>query len=379
MGKIIEVKVGDLKLWLENYRFGKARNEQEALKNLQDTRHFNDLVNSIREHGFQLNNLLTVSQDQQDKSKYLVYDGNRRLAAVKQIPEIRDLSVYEESDKDALNAILAREHSNDPAGRLKWSSVQQARWEDALSRQGLTDNVPDAAKCLRMLESTGETLESNFPLTTFERIYGSSDFSDRFNVSDDWTKVTETEELRGIIEDIKAGKINSRNLNTTENISEYLSRLFDGQPQNERTSLVDDNETDEEVMDEEEANPTRLFRPSEFDIFAGYLENDDMMRELNRASIMRYPHLLSLATRAILDTLRNIAQKDLSMPKALGKNDISTYIKNDNKLKVKLETIVDGLSESAHNLQVKRTAHHINNDRDRVVSLIRAITRHINQ
>lgn len=238
MGQIIAVDVSELKLWLENYRFGSVENEEDALKKLAETRNFNALVASIRKHGFQLNNLLTVSKDKTEDEKYLVYAGNRRLAAVRQCAEVQTLQVYEENDTEALNAILAREHRNDPAGRLGWTSVQQARWEISRYNQKLIENLPQNATCLQMLEKAqGKALDSDFPLTTFERIYESSDFSEKFSISEDGVTINENEQIIAIIEDITAKKINSRNLNRANSVSEYLKRLFEGKSQDERTGL----------------------------------------------------------------------------------------------------------------------------------------------
>ena len=102
MGEIREVKVSDLLFWLENFRFREAKSQEQASENLCRTKNFDALVDSIKKYGFQANELLTVSPSPKQAGKYCVYDGNRRLAAVKQIPEIETLQVWFEEDTEAL-------------------------------------------------------------------------------------------------------------------------------------------------------------------------------------------------------------------------------------------------------------------------------------
>ena len=367
MGEIIEVDVNKLEFWLENYRFGVAESQADAQQKLVKTKRFHNLQASIRQFGFQANNLLTVSINREKAGFYLVYDGNRRLAAVKTIPNIETLQVYEENDRQALNAIIAREHRNVPEGQLRWTAVQQARWEKALYTQQLKNTLADNAICLDILEQVkNEVLDSGFPLTTFERLYSES-FLSKFNIDiqSDPISIGKKSEVVEIYRDISDQAINSRNLNTSDNIETYLTRLLNGESQEDRTNLVDDNDDADSTSDAEEENPTRLFRPSELEILKQCIRNPDLIRELERAPINRYPHLLTLATRAVLDTLKNIDQNNQANPESFNKGDCQCYMQ-DRVLRVmirKAERLVDTLCEYSHDLRKKSTNSSIDNAR----------------
>ncbi len=385
MGKIITVNVGKLEFWLENYRFGEAKNQKDALRKLENTQHFDALVESIKTHGFQYNNLLTVSKDQTNPDRYLVYDGNRRLAAVKQIHKINTLRVYIESDRKALNAILVREHSNAPDGRLRWTYVQQARWEKALYEQGFVESITDRARCLDILEAAQDgRLDSAFPLSTFERLY-SEHFKQQFGVDIDADRLTvrKKDEINNIIKDIQDQKITSRNINTSDNIEQYLKRLLAGQSQDERTHLDDDYADEEDFRGDEEQNPTRLFLPTEINDLKHHIgiKNRYLVQELERAPISRYPHLLTLATRAVLDTLRNIDKDESNVPIALNKRDCETYMRDNTEKKLirKTEKLVDTLCERAHDLRKVSTHNEINNHRGIVKQLMKCIYQSIDK
>lgn len=378
MGKIVKVPVSNLMFWLENFRFGEAVDQRDALKKLKSTKNFDALVSSIEKYGFQYNNLLTVSPDKQNQEKYLVYDGNRRLAAVKQIPTIKDLSVYVETDRAALNAILDREHnSSAKAGRLRWTSVQQARRQKALHSQDLTKVLSTNAICLNIIEtSTGESLDSNFPLTTFSRLYESyKGFNTKLDIRNDGEHVGKTDEIKKMANDIEQSKINSRNINTTENINQYMKALLSGKSQEERTNLTDDNSSEEEVESEEEQHPTRLFRPTMLDKLKPHIKNQEFMYELGRAPINRYPHLLFLGLRCVLDTLHNINKNTLVSPKSLSSNDIEKYIQQNHNLhRKKISSLLDKLAEHSHNARKKSTKAELDNARPHIEVLIDNIT-----
>ena len=389
MGQIIELEVNKLKFWEANYRFGKTNGQESTETFLSQTRNFQALVNSIKEHGFQSNNLLTVSKDQTDTNKYVVYDGNRRLAAVKKIPNINSLYVYEENDREHLNAILSREHSSNPAAQLRWTSVQKARYDLSWFLERKKHNLLNdderpnrGVQGLRVLEtSLGNALSNSFNLTTFDRLYSSINFKNKFgiDVSDiENISVEKEEQICTIFNDIEDGRINSRNTNTAKNIQAYLHNvLINIADDAERTNLQEDSDYDEE---QEEEIPTRLFRPSVLESLESHLDNKNVINELQNAPIGRYPNLLNLATRAVLDTLDNICKKKLAAPQSLHPDSVKKYLRANHGYQTQSAlSIINRLGQHAHNLKNNRTNSDIANDRDLVETLIIEISQEINR
>ena len=375
MGEIREVKVSDLLFWLENFRFGEAKSQKEALENLRTTKNFKGLVDSIKKYGFQANELLTVSPISKQPGKYLVYDGNRRLAAVKQISEIETLQVWVEEDTEALRAILNRAHSSgDPAGHLGWTAVQQARRDRSLFDKAIKTDLSDNAVALNIIEiATGESLGIYFPITTFVRVLlGYSEFKNKFGINKNGTKIEKKENIKSIVKDIGDKKINSRNINTRENITQYIDNLLAGMSQEDRCRLRDDNETEEEISEEEEQSPTRLLKPSQLRKLRHLIKNQAFIKEMEQAPIGKYPHLLFFALRAILDTLRNILDDpDKKHPKAFNVAGGDKYFgKDEEHYRGKIRILIERLGAHAHDVRNQASTIELNNNRDHFEALI---------
>jgi len=376
MGIIINVDVNTLRYWESNYRFGTARNQKEAEKLLKKSKNFDDLVLSIKELGLLNNNLITISKDKQNEGFNLVYDGNRRLAAIRQL-NIKKIQAYLEEDQVKLNAILQLEHTGHSAGRQKWTQIQQARYDKDRFEQKLDNKIKRNVVSLAIIEKTlNDHVKNDFPLTTFQRIINYEDIRKKLGIISSnelhKIKINKQGEIIKIIEDINDGSINSRNLNTKDNIILYIDRLLAGLNKEKRTDLKEDVSDDDISEDDNYSN--RLFNKEELKNLNNHIKNKRFLDELEDASIKKYPHLLRLATRATLDTLSN--EQGIVQPKSLHHDLVTKDLyPNEKNYTKKIINLIDSLGELAHNVNKQATEGHIYNDKDIVNKIIEVLLR----
>ena len=381
MGEIREVKVSDLLFWLENFRFGEAKSQEEAFANLCATNRFKHLVDSIKKYKFQASELLTVSPDNENPGKYVVYDGNRRLAALKQFPEIKKIPVNVEEDPDALEAILSRAHNgSDPAGHLRWTAVQKARRDKLLYDKEGGDNLSKRAIALNIIESaTGKEWEGDFPISTFVRLFDYPDFFDKFGIEKDGTKVKKTNEIKMIIKDINDDTVNSRILNEKEDRIKYINSLFDEKSKAKWQDLLNDIKPKKKDKKKEGKNRKGLLKEQQLDELKALIKNPSFINELERASTNRYPHLLFFALRAILDTLENIKNgQESQSPDTLSANNAMGYIdEHEKKYRSKVKALIERLATHAHDVRNKSSENDLDNSRILFEKLIKNMIKEI--
>ncbi len=145
---IQELKLKDLSLDLDNPRFGlsDAADEEEALALLRDRANLRELWDSIAEKGFERYEPLVAYLDH-NIGKYIVIEGNRRLAAVKILSDpglaerlgIRNLPDLSQEHQDTIATLpvtivanrddaddyIGFKHINGPAS---WGSLAKAKF-----------------------------------------------------------------------------------------------------------------------------------------------------------------------------------------------------------------------------------------------------------
>lgn len=152
---IKDVKISDLIVNPENYRFDAVKDESAALKKMMDTlgREVSNLARDIVDNGL---NPLRMPLVIHNNKKYIVYDGNRRTTALKLLtdPEaIKDkypfkqvflslkqggytppskvtVVVYEETDAEIADRWVFIEHNgqNQGVGTVAWGAKEKARF-----------------------------------------------------------------------------------------------------------------------------------------------------------------------------------------------------------------------------------------------------------
>ena len=379
MGKSKIVKVSDLLFWLDNFRFEKAESQDDAFEKLRKTDNFKALVDSIKEHDLQGNETLTVSPDDEESGKYRVYDGNRRLAAIKENSSIETIRVWVEDKPSAkLEAILSRAHiSGDPAGQLKWTPVQQARRDKLLFNEKIKSNLSGNAVALNIIEkATGEELANNFPITTFDRLFRDPEFCSKFEIDSNRMIVGKKDEIKKVIRDINDKKINSRSLNTKSSRLKYIDSLFDKKAQKSLS-----NGSEHKGKKQKDSDQIHLLGQPQLDELEALIENPYFIKELKRARIDKYPHLLFFSLRAILDTLENILHNPRNpRPGALSADDAEKYLhQHEKNYKNKVWHLVDNLAAHAHDVRKQSTKGELKNNRPHFEILIERMIKKIKE
>lgn len=212
----VTVNVEKLLVWSENPRHSdeisdNTISENEVINiliNVVGYSHMFNLAKDILEKGL-MGNLRPVVVSKEDK--LWVYDGNRRISAIKFLlnPEIinidntilkdkitqllentqnaeelkdrlRRINVYETSEQDAYD-IMDKTHGGvkDGIGTLPWDSYQK---DKANNRRGIQAEYPSAFSVVTKLGLKKKDIKDEY--TSFDRIFGNTKFKELFQITD---------------------------------------------------------------------------------------------------------------------------------------------------------------------------------------------------
>ncbi len=268
----LTVELAALDLDLNNPRIDPASHQTEAMNSILVAESVGDrvgeklfaLAKSICElESTDPSERLMVIANADHPGRYTVLDGNRRVTALKLLtepslldredlllsPSLRrrmhalrneydiesirtsiDVSVF--PDRDAAHPFIQLKHTGerDGAGRSAWSPMQQARFENAGSYQLLLRLREDH---LLNADTSVQIDDSSFPISTFLRAGDSTEFFTRFGgrISSDGydegnSPALAIEGWARVANDTANGRINSRSINATEAIRDYLDEVL---------------------------------------------------------------------------------------------------------------------------------------------------------
>lgn len=268
----LTVELAALDLDLNNPRIDPASHQTEAMNSILMAESVGDrvgeklfaLAKSICElESTDPSERLMVIANVDHPGRYTVLDGNRRVTALKLLtepslldredlllsPSLRrrmhalrneydiesirtsiDVSVF--PDRDAAHPFIQLKHTGerDGAGRSAWSPMQQARFENAGSYQLLLRLREDH---LLNADTSVQIDDSSFPISTFLRAGDSTEFFTRFGgrISSDGydegnSPALAIEGWARVANDTANGRINSRSINATEAIRDYLDEVL---------------------------------------------------------------------------------------------------------------------------------------------------------
>ncbi|HZH44703.1 MAG TPA: hypothetical protein VEY50_11540 [Lysobacter sp.] len=280
----LSVPVAQLEFDLENPRIDTASNQTEALRKLLESesvgrevgRKIYNLARSICRLGFDESERLLVMRHSDAPDRFIVLDGNRRLAALKLLsvpaflarddiglslsvrnrftelrrrhaslvlPDVVDVLVS--PDRARASPIIALKHSGelDGSGRSAWQTLQQRRFENAGSYQLL---VALRARGLLDVATCGQMDNGSYPITTFERAAATTEFAERFG-----GQITSSDYVAGptpevalaawarIANDTASGAITSRSqISDSDGVKQYLRRIASDVPTNDSRDAV---------------------------------------------------------------------------------------------------------------------------------------------
>lgn len=194
-GKIQRIKIKNLVNWAENPRHAIGNNETDTLEKLFDavgTHYMLNLAKDIQEHGLLKNQQIVVVYSE-NINKYVVYEGNRRVAAIKLLmnPEkfsFLDKSAVNKAKKMSKNAktidtlecyvtdeeeaffIMERVHSGEDKGRgtKEWGAKEKDNFQ---VRRNNVKNLSYLIDYYVRQYCDGLDITTILPFTTIQRIF----------------------------------------------------------------------------------------------------------------------------------------------------------------------------------------------------------------
>lgn len=198
MPQLISVNINNILLDIDNFRLGSMNNQQEAIRTLifDQKEKLMNLAFDIAEKGLNPTENIALVRVTDEKDKFYVVEGNRRILSVKILnnPDVLTGTSMEDykqkvidktnefnyqrieeltcvifsSQEDAYQWMQAK-HSGENEGRgtVNWSAVAKARMEQKFGIPG--DNT-DALILLGFAENNGIPVSANYPITNLSRL-----------------------------------------------------------------------------------------------------------------------------------------------------------------------------------------------------------------
>lgn len=261
----IELPIEDLLLDLENPRIGTVESQSAALRAIieLDPRHFRTMMRSISDHGLDPGDAFYILEGEDDG--YVVVDGNRRLAALKVLhePSILDATGITEStarqlrkaregfeaaetttvdcvrfdDRTSANEWILRRHGRGQEGeeRIAWGTLEIQRFQKDRS---ILDVIDFVARNSTFDEARWREIRAAVEDRTsvLRRFLESKTGRDWLGLS---TRKVDGETLPAfsrdpklvlgvlsrILDDMRAGTLNTRTYNKAAEIAEYFEEL----------------------------------------------------------------------------------------------------------------------------------------------------------
>lgn len=345
-----KIKVTDLFLDTKNIRLdlGGADLSQDALINdLFTNEDAIQVLRSIAINGFFPDEIPVVVKE---NGKYIVLEGNRRVAAVKallrpeivpgkesvikgilktSIPVANEREVVIAPDRDSAMVFLANKHTQNT--KKRWRPLRQAYFYKAELERGKTvqdlrDDYPtvDISKFLRLInihkiaksiayesDSTAKKVhnEKVFPASTIERLYEDKqvrnflgfDFDGNGEVKINIDKKEFEKGFKKIVEDVVEKNVDSRALNSEKDRKEYLASFVkENTPDKSKTGKVTTSKDFTEALIVTTKKRNRL-APSgvSFTLQCGGVKR--MLKELQAIDYHKFPNATHDLLRSFLE------------------------------------------------------------------------------
>lgn len=262
----IELSVDEMLLDQDNPRLGSAGSQSEALQRLIDLNpsHFRKMMQSIKDNGLDPGDSLYVIASDGDED-YIVLEGNRRLSALKVLtrPDYLDGTAISDSGKKSLVAIatgfdrkkvepircvlfekrndandwIYRRHTGDAdgEGRIDWGPLEQQRFAGDRSTLDVIEFVGrNGNYTLEQWAETKNAIENKS--TNLSRLLESAHGRKHLGLIVEQVgnekipsltsdPVWAVAVLQRLVEDVRDGVVDSRDLNKASDIEKYFKDL----------------------------------------------------------------------------------------------------------------------------------------------------------
>lgn len=344
----LSLRIDELLLDLENPRISRASSQREALQKIiedQDVK-LVVLAESIVTDGLNPMDRWLVIKSPTDRGRYVVLEGNRRLATIKllhnsavmndlevrspvkkrleALSEIFDLKAIEPIDcfeigeRSAAASWLSQRHTGENKGRgiVNWGGVATARFrgrDPALQAYELVLNYGG------LTEEEKQAVEDQFPITTLDRLLSTPAVRDKIGVeiSDSKLKTSLSpaeviKPLRKIVLDLAYETVNVTKLKSKEQQIAYVSKLGKDLPDLAKRSgplkAVDGLEEKDFKPSTPKPKPKpkppvrKTLIPRDCYLTVSNAKIAEIMKELRWLPLADYPHSISVLFRVFLET-----------------------------------------------------------------------------
>jgi hypothetical protein len=200
----INLKIDDLDLDLENPRIMQTTGQHEAMQRILDDQGVKlvNLADSIIEAGLNPMDRLLVMKAPENKKKYIVLEGNRRLLALRLLKNptalagldvrqgikarlealagtfdaksVEPIACFEVADRAEGNAWIEQRHTGENEGRgiVDWSGVAAARFR---GRDPALQALDFVLRYGKLTDEQRAAIFQRFPITTLDRILSTPD------------------------------------------------------------------------------------------------------------------------------------------------------------------------------------------------------------
>lgn len=307
------IKVDDIMINPENPRhdavqlsiveMGEELIMKQLIRDKETANKMFDLIKSIYESGF-IPTLSVILEYRQNINKYIPWDGNRRITALKilknpsimqnlkyfsytQINTVFEFSRKVQDDFFEIPAYIVQSFEEaapmikaihtTASGAMQWDKIMIKRFEQKL---GLKNILTQAQE---LLPEVFKDLPNKFPISILEKILESKEGKKFLNIDNIDNVLTFTssmddteKKLRKIIDDIKESKINSKVVQNNKKIKEYLNddtiNEFAKEELQENNKMKPDNtailtkkENTKEKLQKQKTNDTEQINLSELE------------------------------------------------------------------------------------------------------------------
>lgn len=262
MAKTTKLKLTDLLVNTENYRFEPVASQKEAIDKMVSDQ--GDKLFKLAEHivinGLNPNDKVQVVPSSHDKSKYNVVEGNRRTVALKLLknPDLLDghlvlkrkfKKLHDEKKLTMISTLDCTVYDNpseadkwiklkhagqlDGIGTVTWTAQQVDRFEEKVG--GRSSVSLQAIKLLEKSTDVPDEIKSglkNLPVSSLERLISDPNVREFLGVEINngiiQSEIEEAEVIKGlrhIVKDLLDPKFNVKKIYTKEDREDYIDKI----------------------------------------------------------------------------------------------------------------------------------------------------------
>lgn len=403
------IRITDLQLDTGNYRTGKQEDQREAIRALIEEQK-NKLVNlakDIIENGLSPLETILVMPTADDKNRYVVIEGNRRVAAMKlatqpdlaadttwhnafkrlhktlpgQLPtEVRCIVA---SNKEDAFIWIERRHDTGlkGAGLESWSTIAKYRAAAARGRSAPEFDVLEFTLAQGRLDPDVEerVMGQDFPLTNLKRLVDSKFISDQLELDHGEKTLTTTANkkwvlsvLREMVTSIAREEFNVRDIYTAADQKKYFNKIVSKHPKpaksarrweiNAETSVNGEREAPKKKKPNRPTSERKKLIPSNCPVRPPVGRANDIYHELRRLEVENYRNSVSILLRVFLE---------FSIEAYIDRRGVTSVHAGD-KLSKKLLKVADHME--TNNIMDKKELHAVRKAGNDANSLFSTVT-----